>query len=89
METIEIFLEKNKWRLIDLFKDLDKKKEWVIIKSDLMREYEKGRLNANELLIDELVNALGAGKANKINYKSLASGRHSHLLDKRNELRGF
>jgi hypothetical protein len=42
MEKIEDFLEENKWRLIDLFKDLDKDKDWLILKSDLSRQCLKG-----------------------------------------------
>ena len=44
MEKIEDFLEKNKWRLIDLFKELDKDKDWLILKSDLSRQCLKGEL---------------------------------------------
>ena len=31
MEKIEKYLEENKWRLLDLFKDLDKNKDWKVI----------------------------------------------------------
>jgi hypothetical protein len=89
MQNIESFLEINKWRLIDFFKDIDKNKDWVIIKTDLMRQYEMGRLNANELQIEELCSALGSGKSNSIDYKALASGRSSHLLERRKELKGY
>lgn len=42
MESIEEFLEINKWRLIDLFRDLDKDKDWLVLKSDLIRQVLKG-----------------------------------------------
>lgn len=85
MEKIEEFLEQNKWRLIDLFKELDKDKDWLILKSDLTRQVLKGRLNANESMIDELVVALGSTKSYSLDYKALLSGRISHLLNKRRE----
>lgn len=44
-----------------------------------------GRLKANESMIDELIFVLGSTKTNSIDYKSLRSGRISHLLKKRKE----
>jgi hypothetical protein len=35
LTKIEQFLDQNKWRLIDLFKDLDKNKDWKIYKVNL------------------------------------------------------
>ena len=55
------------------------------MKSDLKRQCVKGRLKANESMIEELIVALGSTKENSIDYKSLNSGRISHLLKKRNE----
>lgn len=88
MEKIEKYLEENKWRLLDLFKDLDKNKDWKVYKADFVRECKKGRLDINDSMIEELVNALGTSKSNKINYKSLAHGRMSNLLERRSALRG-
>ena len=44
-----------------------------------------GRLKANDSMIEELVVALGSRDSNSLNYKSLLSGRLSHLLKKRHE----
>jgi hypothetical protein len=88
MEKIEKYLDENKWRLLDLFKDLDKNKDWKVYKADFVRECKKGRLDINDSMIEELVNALGTSKSNKINYKSLAHGRMSNLLERRSALRG-
>jgi hypothetical protein len=87
MEKIERFLNRNKWRLIDLFKDLDKNKDWSLLKSDFKREYNKGRISINDSMLDELIAALGSTKST-MNYKSFSRGRLGHLSDKRNQLRG-
>lgn len=87
MEKIEKFLNENRWRLVDLFKDLDKNKDWRVKRDDLIRECRKGRLEISESMIDELITVLGSN-AFKINYKSLARGRSSHLSERRSQLRG-
>lgn len=89
MERIEKFLQENKWRLVDLFKDLDKNKDWRVKSDDLKRECRKGRLDISDSMIEELVTVLGKGRYNKINYKSLAKGRYSHLSELRAQLRGI
>ncbi|CAF0895723.1 unnamed protein product [Brachionus calyciflorus] len=87
MKNIEEFLAVNKWRLIDLFKDLDKNKEWHVKKEDFIRECKNGRLEIPDPLIDELINTLNNPKTNKLNYRELARGRSSHLSDRRNDIK--
>jgi len=43
MEHIEKFLADNHWRLVDLFRQLDKNKSWNIVKDDFRRLAEKVR----------------------------------------------
>lgn len=88
MERIEAFLNENRWRLVDLFADLDKNKDWRVKKDDFVRECKKGRLDVDDAMIEELIMCLGTSKSNKIKYKALAKGRKSHLSDKRSQLRG-
>ena len=88
MEKIEKFLDDNKWRLVDLFKELDKNKDWKVFRKDFAHACKKGRLDLTDSALDELVNALGQTKSNLINYKVLAQGRSSHLSERRSRLRG-
>lgn len=89
MQQIEEFLAENKWRLVDLFKDLDKNKDWKVMKNDFIRECKKGRLEISDSMIEELVIALSTSKSSdKINYRALANGRTSHLFERRSQLRG-
>lgn len=41
MERVEEFLAENHWRLVDLFRRLDKNKSWNLVKEDFMRLVEK------------------------------------------------
>ena len=88
MQQIEKFLDENRWRLIDLFRELDKDKDWHVFKDDFIRSCKNKRLEIRDYALDELVNALGTNAANAINYKSLAQGRSSHLSERRSQLRG-
>ena len=44
MNKVEEFLATNHWRLIDLFKSMDKEKSWRIAKEDFMRFIKKVQL---------------------------------------------
>jgi hypothetical protein len=88
MEQIELFLAENKWRLVDLFKELDKNKDWFVLKKDFIRECKNGKLDIPDSLIDELLMALSESNSSKINYKNLAKGRNSGLIERRSQLRG-
>jgi hypothetical protein len=41
MERVEEFLAENHWRLLDLFRKLDKNKSWRVVKEDFMRLAEQ------------------------------------------------
>jgi hypothetical protein len=48
MERVEEFLAMNRWRLIDLFRTLDRVKSWNIAKEDFMRFISKVTCADNE-----------------------------------------
>ena len=85
MQKIEDSLEKEKWRLVDLFQDLDKNKDWKVQESDFKREYS--RLEITDAMLDELIMAYG-NIQKKIKYKELARGRTELSIDRRNTIRG-
>jgi hypothetical protein len=52
MEHVEKFLAKNHWRLVDLFRTLDKDKSWAVVKEDFMRLIKKvKKINLLKLFI--------------------------------------
>ena len=85
MQRIEEILGENKWRLIDLFSNLDKNKDWKLQDSDFRRECKK--FGINDDMLDELLMAYGTDEK-KINYKKLVKGRSDHLNDKRVLIKG-
>lgn len=89
MERIEKFLNENRWRLVDLFKNIDKSKDWHLNREELIRECRRGHLDINGSMVDELIMVLGNSKNFTINYKALSKGRTSHLSERRAQLRGF
>ncbi len=44
MERVEKFLVNNHWRLLDLFRALDKNKSWAVVKEDFMRLVEQVKI---------------------------------------------
>lgn len=51
MERVEEFLAENHWRLLDLFRTLDRSKSWGLVKEDFKRMIEK--VNTNLVLGEE------------------------------------
>ncbi len=53
MERIEEFLVENHWRLLDLFRALDRSKSWSVVKEDFMHLAAKVKIftskNQNEM----------------------------------------
>jgi hypothetical protein len=41
MQRVEEFLANNHWRLVDLFRALDRNKSWNVVKGDFMRLIEQ------------------------------------------------
>jgi hypothetical protein len=85
MQKIEESLDKERWRLVDLFQDLDKNKDGKLQESDFQRECD--RLGITEAMLEELLMAYG-NIHKKIKYKELARGRTELSIDRRNLLRG-
>ena len=86
MEKIEQAIEEKKWRLLDLFKDLDKNKDWKVNREDFIREYASGNLDVTDVMLDELLMAYG--NSHKLEYKNLAKGRSCLLSDRRKQIKG-
>lgn len=86
MEKIEQAIEEKKWRLLDLFKDLDKNKDWKLHREDFLREYAKGNLEVSEGMLDELLMAYG--NFQNLDYKNLVKGRSCLLSDRRRQIKG-
>lgn len=86
IERIEAVKVEKKWRLVDIFKDLDKNKDWRLHKEDFMRECRKGNLNVTDAMVDELLMAYG-NYQKKLDYKMMAKGRTSLLNDQRRNLK--
>jgi hypothetical protein len=84
MQKIEEVLDKNKWRLLDLFMDLDKNKDWKLQESDFHRECTQ--LGITDAMLDELLMAYGSNQK-RIKYKELAKGRTDLIADKRNSIK--
>jgi Ca2+-binding EF-hand superfamily protein len=90
MLNIDKFLDENKMRLVDLFKTIDKDKDWFVIKEDFIREFHAGNLDIKRKNVEELINNLSDEKnPNQINYKKLANSRKNLIDYQRRNKRGI
>lgn len=85
MQKIEEALGEHKWRLVDLFRDLDKNQDGKLQSDDFKKRCTQ--LGITEAMIDELLMAYGSS-TKKLNYKVLAKGRNDLAKDKRVLIRG-
>ena len=86
MEKIEQAIEERKWRLLEVFKELDKNKDWQVNREDFIREYANGNLDVTDVMLDELLMAYG--NSHKLDYKNLVKGRSCLLSDRRKHIKG-
>jgi len=56
MERVEKFLVNNHWRLLDLFRALDKNKSWAVVKEDFMRLVEQVKIYLLKNLFKKILN---------------------------------
>ncbi|CAF3605878.1 unnamed protein product [Rotaria socialis] len=75
MESVEGFLYDNHWRLVDLFRTLDRDKSWAVVKEDFMRLVEKEQLNITDAQAEELITCFCREAGVPLNYKKFARGR--------------
>ncbi|CAF0950238.1 unnamed protein product [Rotaria sp. Silwood1] len=75
MERVENFLIDNHWRLVDLFRTLDRDKSWTVVKEDFMHLAEKEQLNITDAQADELITCFCREVDVPLNYKRFARGR--------------
>ncbi|CAF1155872.1 unnamed protein product [Didymodactylos carnosus] len=87
MERIEEFLETNRWRLVDLFRKMDRDKDWNILKQDFMHMAEQQQLFISEENAEELMCVFCKDAKVPMNYKKFARGRLQYKREERARLR--
>lgn len=82
-EALVDFLEKNRLRLVDLFRSFDKDGSGSITKKELRHGLESSGINIKAEFIDALIDFLDSNGDGEIDYKEFASGRHFIVASRR------
>ncbi|XP_065665740.1 uncharacterized protein LOC136087167 [Hydra vulgaris] len=67
------FMKNKRMRMIDLFRSLEKNKNWSVSKENFKSALKKLKLPLNDLKIDEMVSVFVVDKFGNFNYKDFAS----------------
>ena len=83
LAMIADYLQENRLRLLDLFKKVDKNKDWKMTKDELKISLKQTRIPLTDMQLDELIFTVDVDNDDQISYKELARGIELYHRDRR------
>lgn len=79
LAIIQDYLDRKRLRLIDLFAQADKDKNWVVSRQEFRNIIRSRRIPLTEVDLEDLILALDRDNSDALDYRELAVGRQSYL----------
>lgn len=79
LAIIQEYLERKRLRLLDLFAQADKDKNWVVSRQEFRNIIRSWRIPLTEVDLEDLIMALDRDNSDALDYRELAVGRQSYL----------
>ncbi|KAK2548853.1 EF-hand calcium-binding domain-containing protein 12 [Acropora cervicornis] len=79
LAIIQDYLDRKRLRLIDLFAQADKDKNWVVSRLEFRNIIRSRRIPLTEVDLEDLILALDRDNSDALDYRELAVGRQSYL----------
>ena len=79
LAMIQEYLDKKKLRLLDLFAQADKDKNWVVSREEFRNIIRSSRIPLTEADLEDLIQALDKDDNDSLDYRELALGRQAFL----------
>ena len=86
LAIIADYLQDNRLRLVDLFKKVDKNKDWKMTRQELAESMIKLDIPLNRGLLEELIITLDADNDDMLSYQELSRGIDVYYKDRRYEV---
>lgn len=87
IRILDLFLKRNKMRLIDLFTQTDKDKNWKLSRDEFRKSIRQSKVPLSEPLLEDLILSLDADFDEELDYKELARGLDSWHRERRENRR--
>lgn len=88
LAIIQQYLERKRLRLLDLFAQADKDKNWVVSRQEFRNIIRSWRIPLTEVDLEDLIMALDRDNSDALDYRELAVGRQSYLEQRVNKQAG-
>ena len=82
LAVIQEYLDRNRMRLLDLFSQADKDKNWVVSRQEFRNIIRSRRIPLKEVDLEDLILALDRDNSDALDYRELAVGRQSYLEER-------
>ena len=79
LAVIQEYLERKRLRLLDLFAQADKDKNWVVSRQEFRNIIRSWQIPLTEIDLEDLIMALDRDNSDALDYRELAVGRQSYL----------
>lgn len=79
LAIIQQYLERKRLRLLDLFAQADKDKNWVVSRQEFRNIIRSWRIPLTEVDLEDLIMALDRDNSDALDYRELVVGRQSYL----------
>ncbi|XP_060081393.1 EF-hand calcium-binding domain-containing protein 12-like [Ylistrum balloti] len=87
IRILDLFLKRNKMRLIDLFTQTDKDKNWKLSRDEFRKSIRQSKVPLSEPLLEDLILSLDADFDEELDYKELARGLENWHRERRENRR--
>lgn len=82
LAIIQEYLDRKRMRLLDLFAQADKDKNWVVSRQEFRNIIRSWRIPLTEVDLEDLILALDRDNSDALDYRELAVGRQSYLEER-------
>lgn len=82
LAVIQEYLDRKRMRLLDLFSQADKDKNWVVSRQEFRNIIRSWKIPLTEVDLEDLIMALDRDNSDALDYRELAVGRQSYLEER-------
>ena len=82
LAVIQEYLDRKRMRLLDLFSQADKDKNWVVSRQEFRNIIRSRRIPLTDVDLEDLIMALDRDNSDALDYRELAVGRQSYLEER-------
>ena len=82
LAIIEEYLARKRLRLVDLFQQADKDKNWTVTREEFLKIMKSVKMPLTEADLEDLVISLDKDDDNALDYRELAIGRQAYLEER-------